>query len=163
MTEEWRPFPLKEGYMVSNLGRIRGLNGKIRKNYLAPNGYYQCSILLDSGRRVVQTHEIIALTFCDHVLYSGLTVDHIDGNRLNNKSSNLRVIKAEDQPKNKKAIERLGSLNELMVSSIKERMNNGEPTRNIHKDYMHLIKSLRNMQYIKQERTWANVEPRIIK
>ena len=108
--EEWKAIPGYEGlYEASNLGRIRTAEGKttvnakqtrvwkqrIMKIHLtkrSTRGFNQMvSLWKDGKRKELLVPRLVALTWCDG--YSdGLTVNHIDGNPLNNKAENLEWV-----------------------------------------------------------------------
>ena len=64
------------------------------KNRRLFNNYWQYNI----GDRSLFAHQIVAITYLDHVLDGGKKthVDHIDGNKQNNHVDNLRVVTARD-------------------------------------------------------------------
>ena len=107
--EEWRSIPGYEGiYEASNLGRIRTVEGKITSNaryqkrvwkqrvlkpkYKARRGSgkkdAQVTLWKDGKDRMFILARLVAMAWCDG--YSeGMTVNHIDGDTLNNRVENL--------------------------------------------------------------------------
>ena len=106
--EEWRSIPGYEMlYEVSNEGRIRTCEGKITssarfdhrvwkqrimKQKCTKNrfGRRDCRVSLwkDGNEKTLLVARLVAMAFCDG--YSeGMTVNHIDGNPLNNSAANL--------------------------------------------------------------------------
>ena len=103
MQETWKPVQGFEGrYEVSSLGRFKALsrpliykdgrqgwvNEKMIKGSLGNHGYY--TITFDSKTRKL-AHRIVAETFLGQQEYR-LTVNHKDGNKLNNEVSNLEWV-----------------------------------------------------------------------
>lgn len=89
MEEEWKVIPGSGGrYAVSNLGRVRGPRGVLQpaKN---PNGYMHVNITADGHRRTRKIHRLVADAFVSGKT-EGYDVCHIDGDKLNNRSDNLR-------------------------------------------------------------------------
>lgn len=92
MTEEFRIIPDTEGmYSVSNLGRIRNNSTDFILNpFITARGYLQVSIQFTSrkDRITIDVHKLVIRAFIPRV--DGKPwANHIDGNKLNNKSSNL--------------------------------------------------------------------------
>lgn len=93
--EVWKKIPNVDGfYEVSNYGEIR--NGKktehrIQTVYNSNNGYEQ-AMFRRRGKKVnLYVHRLVAEAFCEK-LHNNQQVDHIDGNRKNNISCNLRWV-----------------------------------------------------------------------
>lgn len=89
--EEWKNIEGSQGvYQVSNLGRVRSLKqGKIHvlRQYLNPDGYYQVWV----NGSITGVHRLVAKAFAPNPENKS-EVDHIDANRSNNISSNLRWV-----------------------------------------------------------------------
>lgn len=96
MTEIWKPVAGYEGlYEISDQARLRriSLNGKpIEPRYLTTafhNGRYVQAILCkDAKTRNVHVHTLVCTAF--HGPSRGLWARHLDGDRSNNRPSNLR-------------------------------------------------------------------------
>ncbi len=108
--EEWREINLKKifgeeilidkKYYVSNLGRFKNSYGQIMDNYkVNENGYIRVYIY----KKTIALHRLIALTFLDNPK-NKLTVNHIDGNKLNNKVDNLEFATNQEQQIHKHSI-----------------------------------------------------------
>lgn len=107
----WRDIPGYEGlYQASNLGQIRTCEGKITSNArygkrvwkqrimkqkLCKNakGRIDARVILwkDGKERTWLVSRLVALTWCDGYA-DGLTVNHINGNTLDNSAVNLEWI-----------------------------------------------------------------------
>ena len=80
-----------DGYKVSNQGRIIGKHGNETFGVLHKDGYR----FVHFNRRIVPIHRVIAKCFCEG--YSeDKQVDHIDGNKQNNKAENLEWVTAKE-------------------------------------------------------------------
>ena len=92
MEEIWKDVPDYEGlYKVSNLGRIMNKDGKIRSTRIHKN--YACICLCKkSARKTVMVHTIVAAAFLGPRPTPDHQIDHIDGDRLNNKADNLEYV-----------------------------------------------------------------------
>ena len=103
--EIWKDIPGYEGkYQVSNYGRVKSLerwvdNGS-EKGYVIPermkvptlntNGYLMVSLYKDNKEKHFTIHRLVAKTF--HAVEFGNVVNHIDGNKFNNRPENLEIV-----------------------------------------------------------------------
>ena len=97
--ELWRRVP---GYLfieVSTLGRVKKLaHGRNKKDRILSNfvkdrdGYCRCSVMKESGEYTQRcVHQLVAAAFLDNP-DNKPHVNHIDGNRVNNKVENLEWV-----------------------------------------------------------------------
>ncbi len=101
MIEEWRPVPEFEGlYEVSSAGRVRSLERtsghgrharRLRGRILTPTGspYRGVGLYRDGRCTWRRVHRLVALAFLGPAL-EGHDVAHNDGDKTNNRVSNLR-------------------------------------------------------------------------
>ena len=98
--EEWRIIEnTKEAYEASNTGFIRRTKpyrnityaGRILNPAHDKNGYPQVTIWIDGKKRAYLVHRIIARTYMGE-RKDGYTVNHKDGNKLNNNIENLEYV-----------------------------------------------------------------------
>lgn len=105
--EQWKAVAGYEGiYEVSDLGSIRSLDRKnslgrsIKGRALKPAGvrYLKVVLYVEGKRRTVTVHRLVAEAFIG--IPQGMHVDHIDGDKHNNRLSNLQVLsQLENQQK----------------------------------------------------------------
>jgi len=135
-TEEWRPTREVEGYEVSNLGRVRHAEkGTIKGAPVARNGYRVVNLWRHNKGRVCYVHSLVAEAFIG-TRPPQMSVNHIDGDRLNNLPANLEYMtladNSRDQAANGRAAkgERNGhaKLTADQVREIKRRAANGART-----------------------------------
>lgn len=90
-TEIWKPIVNieKEGYYISNLGKIRNPSGKIKETFSIAGGYYDYKII-QSGKHH-KIHRLVALHFIENP-YNKQYVNHKNGNKLDNKVENLEWV-----------------------------------------------------------------------
>lgn len=99
--EIWKPIKGYEGkYFVSSLGRIKSLPNRSRRTELIlkpQNQTYSFIDLCKDGKvKKLTIHRIVAINFLDNP-QNKPDVNHIDGNKHNNKLSNLEwVTKSEN-------------------------------------------------------------------
>ena len=101
--EIWKDVKGYEGsYQVSNLGRVKGLarivpHGRcgtcsIKEKVLTPGehrqGYLMAFLARDRKRKRIYVHRLVAIAFLSNP-FNKPTVNHKDGDKSNNKSTNL--------------------------------------------------------------------------
>lgn len=95
----FRVIPGFTNYVVGPDGDVISLfTGERLERYVSNNGYLSCRVSRDDGQdKIMAVHQLVAFAWCD---YGGdvceLTVDHLDGNRLNNHYANLEWITAAE-------------------------------------------------------------------
>jgi len=106
--EVWRDIPDYEGYyQVSDLGRIRSLDrtvlttngqdrfykGRIIKGNVDKDGYRRTTLKKNNIGRTFKFSQLVAMAFLGHEPNGHtLIVDHINGDRSNDRVNNLRVV-----------------------------------------------------------------------
>ena len=102
--ERWLPVVGYEGwYDVSNYGRVRrmaeGSNitfiGKILKPMKNSRGYFHVNLSKNSNKRIENIHRLVATSFIG-LCPDGLEVNHIDGDKTNNRADNLEYVSSSE-------------------------------------------------------------------
>lgn len=70
--ERWKPYPNDIRYLVSNYGRIRGIDRRILTPSLSKSGYYY----IDLGSNSALAHRMIAITWIDNTDPEKTEVNH---------------------------------------------------------------------------------------
>jgi len=105
--EIWKPIVSYESYYeVSNLGNIKALsrivptskgvrktNERIKKQVLNKSGYKYITLNVNKKVSTFSVHRLVAKAFIDNPS-NKTEVNHIDGNKANNKKSNLEWVTA---------------------------------------------------------------------
>lgn len=93
MTEIWKEIKGAKEYFISNLGRVKGMRGKIMRLAKNRKGYLVCRI---PNRKYSQSvHRVVATHFIPNPLNLP-QVNHIDGRKLNNHHSNLEYVTCKE-------------------------------------------------------------------
>lgn len=126
MTEEWRQHPIYTDHEVSNLGRVR----RYLKPFLMSNGYPHVS--LGGIKKRDYVHSLVMEAFVGP-LPKGQVTRHLDGDKTNNKLSNLcygtRLENSADTiahgRSNRGSRHGMSKLNEYEVIKIREAVRAG--------------------------------------
>jgi hypothetical protein len=104
--EVWLPIKGYSNYEVSSVGRVRNIKRKNKlKNLQTDKAGYKVTVLFNNTHlyKHVKVHRLVTSAF--HLNQQNKScVDHIDGNRSNNKVSNLRWSTFSENAKNIKKI-----------------------------------------------------------
>lgn len=122
--EIWKPVVgFEEKYAVSSLGRVKNIvTGKLLKPYYNDHLRYE-KVKLYKGekaeiRKIKFIHRLVASAFLGDMSTHGMQVNHIDGNRRNNRLENLEWCTASE---NIKHAYRTGLFDEGKIQSAKKR------------------------------------------
>ena len=91
--EQWRDHPTYR-IKVSDHGNIRGTSGINRKFRFNRGGYWRLNVAHEKKIVTLNVHQLVAEVWLNKV--EGLTVNHKDGNKLNNRVDNLEYITGEE-------------------------------------------------------------------
>ena len=92
--EIWKDIKESNGlYQISNLGRVRQV--KIISPTQRMDGYYSVTLKVNNKWQSKLVHRLVADAFIDNIL-NKKEVNHIDGNKQNNKQSNLEWVTAKE-------------------------------------------------------------------
>ncbi|MBU1173702.1 MAG: HNH endonuclease [Proteobacteria bacterium] len=97
--EEWRAaFGHDDWYDVSNMGRIRrtaggggATIGRVLKQSVTNTGYYRVCLCINTKRSYEAVHRIVLSSFLG-ACPDGKQVNHIDGDKSNNRLENLEYV-----------------------------------------------------------------------
>ena len=97
--ENWKPVVGYEGfYEVSDLGRVRNIKnrkntfvGRIRKPGFDKDGYHQMVLSKPGKRYSTRIHRLVLSNFIGPCP-KGLQINHIDGNKGNNRLDNIEYV-----------------------------------------------------------------------
>lgn len=94
--EIWKEVLNFPNYQISSLGRVRNINSN---RILQPSltcGYYKVRLSNEGIVKDCLIHHLVFKHFHDEEYNTNLVIDHIDGNKLNNNSDNLRLLSRKE-------------------------------------------------------------------
>lgn len=94
----WKKIKQNENYSINEFGEVKNdLTGKIKRAYTnKQNGYKYVDLYKDNKSIKRPVHRLLAEAFIPNP-NNKPTIDHIDGNRLNNSLDNLRWATYKEQ------------------------------------------------------------------
>lgn len=132
----WVHYPEAGGYYVSDLGDIRGPRGWVLSPETLKDGYRRVNM---RGRHVL-VHRAVVRAFRG-VIPDGLEVNHVDGDKSNNRLGNLEVVSPSENVRHSIDLlkvtrspgEKNGNakLTEIQVLAIRSASLSGETNRSI--------------------------------
>lgn len=129
--EEWEPLiykdlDLSDRFLISNTGKLYSkISKKILKTHINKEGYEVVCVSLGGRdkKKIIRIHIAVACMFCDGYK-DGLTVNHKDGNKINNLYTNLEWVTYKENSKHAYATGLAKGHGERMVKQID--INTGE-------------------------------------
>ena len=109
MGEIWKEVKGFDGYLVSNLGRVKSLKHKgehIMSAYTGKIGYKVFTFTRNKKIVIVYLHRLLAEAFIPNP-DNKKVIDHIDGCRTNNDLSNLRWVTHKENMNNPLCIKKM--------------------------------------------------------
>jgi hypothetical protein len=158
--EKWRKIEDWPEYEVSSWGNVRRGDDLLQQGDV--HGYRNVNLSKGETRKTFRVHRLVAEAFLGPAPFDGAMVAHNDGNKTNNRISNLRWASAlENQadsirhgtrPKGSEV--KLSKLTESAIPEIRKRAEAGERYASIAKDYG---VSVSTISLIKKGRIWGHV------
>lgn len=149
--EEWRDVPNFEGYQVSSLGKVRSvdrfcgdrrgvIHGKLLKPFINRRGYLEVNLYKNSKSTTKIIHRLVAKAFISND-FNKPQVNHIDGNKLNNKVINLEWMSNSEnqlhayklglQPSRAGESNNKATITDKDVTKLKLLYNSGKTTKEV--------------------------------
>lgn len=167
--EIWKDIPGYEGsYQASSLGRIRSLDREVYRNIngekcltiykgrllkfgINKNGYHVTYL---ERSKAITVHNIIGNTFLGYQILK--IFKHKNGNKLDNRITNLECTKKEKQIRNNNNSGESNKKSKLTKTEALEILKSKEKSKILsskYKVHMQTINSIRNRT------TWKHIEP----
>ena len=121
--EVWKPVPGYDGYMISDLGRVKSLNYRMtgKEQILIPGkdryGYLYVDLWKDGNRKRVFVHRLVWVAF-NGPIPDCMQVNHINEDKTDNRLENLNLMTCKEN-------NNWGTRNRI----ISEKMTNGKRSK----------------------------------
>ena len=100
MSEQWRIGP----YTLTPDGAVYSVtSGRYLRPRLDAYGYWLVDLTLDGKRRTFKLHRLLAIAFISPAPFDSAEVDHINGDRADNRIENLRWVNSAQNKWNRHA------------------------------------------------------------
>lgn len=94
---------LNEGVITTTKsGTVFSKNWKKSLGCRSSRGYLVCSLVHKGIKKQVKIHQIVWMSF-NGAIPSGLVIDHINGNKLDNSLENLRLVTNKENSQNRRS------------------------------------------------------------
>ena len=104
MEEIWKDIPGYEGlYQVSNFGRVKNKENKIKAQHPQNGGYLIVHLYRYGEHKAKTVHRLVASAFISNNSNKS-EVNHIDGNKKNNKIKNLEWVTPKENQRHSRKI-----------------------------------------------------------
>jgi hypothetical protein len=182
MNELWKPvIGFSKTHIVSNFGRvastprsyagitpkgdksIRYMHGGILKMQRSNSGYFRVALAFNGVIKYRSVHRLVAMSFCTNP-HNFKQVNHIDGNKTNNISTNLEWCSASHNQLHAIAkglvkhplgsVRAFAKLSDDDVRQIREQISAGIVQRQIAKNYGVCPSKITS---IKQGKAWKHI------
>jgi hypothetical protein len=145
MTEIWRPIRFFDGYFVSDQGSVlsKRYGRPLKKTVRKRDGYLVVSLCALGVHKQVSIHRLVVEAFIG-TIPDGMTVNHISGDKKDNRASNLEIVSVAENVRHAHRIglctSRSGSgigakLKPTDIPVILKRIEKGDIGRRIAEDY----------------------------
>jgi len=159
-TEVWLPVKVAPSYEVSSFGNVRR-GGKLL-SFAQVHGYCLVTLSVSGKTKNWRVHRLVALTFLGDPLFPGAIVAHNDGNKNNNRLSNLRWAsfsenefdRVRHRTRTRGSSVHCAVLSEGDIPVIRHRIHAGERYNDIASDYG---VSISTISLIKRKKIWQHV------
>jgi len=89
--QEWKVIPGYDNYAISKDGEIKSLRfNRILKSSNSDSGYLYVNLVNNKINKTTAVHKLVMENFGDRKPGENFVIDHIDGNKNNNKIENLQ-------------------------------------------------------------------------
>ncbi len=91
----WKVIPSFENYLINKDGIIKNSKGKILSFFINKDGYKINTLYSNKKRKKRSNHSLVLEAFVG-IRPKKMTINHIDGNKLNNNIKNLEYVSMGD-------------------------------------------------------------------
>jgi DNA-binding NarL/FixJ family response regulator len=89
--EDWKVIPGYENYAISKTGDVKSLRfNRILKSSNSDSGYLYVNLVFNKINKTHAVHKLVMENFGNTKPGENFVIDHIDGNKNNNKVENLQ-------------------------------------------------------------------------